>query len=78
MPSGSCGRLEAIEAARTGSIGCWTCVKGGDKVYHRGGGMVYHRHDEKGLNWEPDGVRSGAGIGSSGVSQESSGSSETW
>ena len=39
---------------------------------------MYHRHDEKGLNWEPGGVRSGAGVRSSGVSQESSGSSETW
>ena len=27
-------------------------------MYHRGGGIVYHRHDEKGLNWEPGGVRS--------------------
>ena len=53
-------------------------VKGGEKVYHRGGGIVHHRHDEKGLNWEPGGVRSGAGVRSSGVSQESSGSSETW
>ena len=53
-------------------------VKGGEKVGHRGGGIVYHRHDEKELNWEPDGVRSGAGVRSSGVSQESSGSSETW
>ncbi len=25
-------------------------VKGGEKVYHCGGGIVYHRHDEKGLN----------------------------
>ena len=47
-------------------------------VNNRGGGIVYHRHDEKGLNWELGGVRSGAGVGSSGVSQESSGSSETW
>ena len=39
---------------------------------------MYHRHDEKGLNWEPGGVRSGAGVCKSGVSQESSGSSETW
>ena len=52
-------------------------VKGGDKVFHRGGGIVYHQHDEKELNWEPGGVRSGAGVRSSGVSQESSGSSET-
>ena len=29
-------------------------------------------------NWEPGGVRSGAGIPSSGASQESSGSSEIW
>ena len=42
-------------------------VKGGDKVYHRGGGIVYHRHDEKELNWGPGGVRSGAGVRSSGV-----------
>ena len=52
--------------------------KGGEKVYHWGGGIVYHRHDEKGLNWESGGVRSGAGVRRSGVSQESSGSSETW
>ena len=37
-----------------------TFVKGGEKVYHCGGGIVYHRHDEKELNWEPGGVRSGA------------------
>ena len=53
-------------------------VKGGEKVYQCGGGIVYHRHDEKRLNWEPGGVRSGAGVRRSGVSQESSGSSETW
>ena len=53
-------------------------IKGGDKVFHRGGGIVYHPHDEKELNCEPGGVRSGAGVRSSGVSQESSGSSETW
>ena len=53
-------------------------VKGGEKVYHCGGGIVYHRHDEKGLNWEPGGIRSGAGVRSSGVSQESTGSSDTW
>ena len=33
---------------------------------------------EKGLNWEPGGIRSGAGVRSSGVSQESTGSSDTW
>ena len=60
---------EAVRAAR---------VKGGEKVYHCGGGIVYHRHDEKGLNWEPGGIRSGAGVRSSGVSQESTGSSDTW
>ena len=38
---------------------------------------MYHPHDEKELNWEPGGVRSGAGVRRSGVSQESSGSSET-
>ena len=27
--------------------------KGGEKVYHCGGGIVYHPHDEKELNWEP-------------------------
>ena len=53
-------------------------VKGGEKVFHCGGGIVYHRHDEKGLNWEPGGIRSGAGVRSSGVSQESTGSSDTW
>ena len=39
---------------------------------------MYHRHDEKGLNWEPGGIRSGAGVRSSRVSQESTGSSDTW
>ena len=39
---------------------------------------MYHRHDEKEPNWKPGLVRSGAGVRSSGVSQESSGSSETW
>ena len=39
---------------------------------------MYHPHDEKQLNWEPGGVRSGAGVRRSGLSQESSGSSETW
>ena len=39
---------------------------------------MYHPHDEKELNWEPGGVRSGAGVRRSGVSQEASGSSETW
>ena len=53
-------------------------VRGGEKVYQCGGGIVYHRRDEKRLNWEPGGVRSGAGVRRSGVSQESSGSSETW
>ena len=53
-------------------------VKGGEKVYHCGGGIVYDPHDEKELNWESGGVRSGAGVRRSGLSQESSGSSETW
>ena len=53
-------------------------VKGGEKVFHCGGGIVYHQNDEKELNWEPGGVRSGAGVRRSGLSQESSGSSETW
>ena len=39
---------------------------------------MYHRHDEKESNGEPGGVRSGAGVRSSGVSQETSGTSETW
>ena len=56
----------------------WRHVKGVEKVSHCGGGIVYHRHDEKELNWEPGGVRSGAGVRRSGLSQESSGSSETW
>ena len=51
-------------------------VKGSEKVYHCGGGIVYHRQDEKGLNWEPGVVRSRSP--QFGVSQESSGSSETW
>ena len=59
-------------------MGSLIAVKGGEKVYHCGGGIVYHRHDEKGLNWEPDGIRTGAGVRSSGVSQESTGSSDTW
>ena len=53
-------------------------VNGGGKVYHRGGGIMYHRHDEKESNGEPGGVSSRAGVRSSGVSQESSGSSEAW
>ena len=32
-------------------------VKGGEKVGYRGGENMYHRHDEKELNWEPGGVR---------------------
>ena len=63
---------------QTGGIGRGLFVKGGEKVFHCGGGIVYHRHDEKELNWEPGGVRSGAGVRRSGLSQESSGSSETW
>ena len=43
------------------------CVKGGDKVYHRGGEIVYLRHDEEELSWELGGVRSGAVVRSSGV-----------
>ena len=66
----------AFEASRRGTE--LVSVKGGEKVYHCGGGIVYHRHDEKGLNWEPGGIRSGAGVRSSGVSQESTGSSDTW
>ena len=68
--------VDAHEAARIGLVN--RVVKGGEKVYHCGGGIVYHRHDEKGLNWEPGGIRSGAGVRSSGVSQESTGSSDTW
>ena len=34
-------------------------VKGSERVYHVGGGIVYHPHDEKELNWEPGGVGSG-------------------
>ena len=30
-----------------------------------GGGIVYHRHDEEELNWEPGEVRLGAGVRSS-------------
>ena len=62
----------------TGSSCHWWLVNGGEKVGHCGGGIVYHRHDEKELNWEPGGVRSGSGARRSGLSQESSGSSETW
>ena len=39
---------------------------------------MYHRRDEKELNREPCGIRSGAVVRSPGVSQESSGSSEKW
>ena len=70
--------LNRIGATFGNSIFMGAFVKGGEKVYHCGGGIVYHRHDEKGLNWEPDGIRSGAGVRSSGVSQESTGSSDTW
>ena len=45
-------------------------VNCGEKVDHRGGGIVYHRHDEKGLNWEPDApidVKECCGIGLSSV-----------
>ena len=38
---------------------------------------MYHRQDEKGLNWEPGGVSSGSGVRRSGVNQGSSRSSET-
>ena len=34
-------------------------AKSVDKVFHRDGGTVYHRSDEKDLNREPDGVRFG-------------------
>ena len=51
-------------------------VKGGEKVYSCGGAKVFHWYDEKELDWEPGEVRSGAGVPSSGASQESSGSSE--
>ncbi len=44
---------------RLSSHGTRGAVKGGEKVGHRGGGIVYHQHDEKELNWEPGGVRSG-------------------
>ena len=67
-----------VRAERSGPSLSPQRVKGGEKVYHCGGGIVYHRHDEKGLNWEPGGIRSGAGVRSSGVSQESTGSSDTW
>ena len=53
-------------------------VKGGENVYHCGGGIMYHPHDEKELNWEPGGVRSGTGVRRSGLSQESSASSGAW
>ena len=53
-----------------------TDVKGGEKVYRCGEAKVFHWHDEKELDWEPGGVRSGEGVASSGVRQESSRSSE--
>ena len=73
-------RLDALSSVGliNWTQGGYPRVKGGEKVYHCGGGIVYHRHDEKGLNWEPGGIRSGAGVRSSGVSQESTGSSDTW
>ena len=50
------GKLGSSLEAAVSSAGRLT-VKGGDKVYHCGGGIVYHRHDEKEVNWEPGGVR---------------------
>ena len=75
---GTVYRMRASPGMTTISLTNDSIVKGGEKVYHCGGGIVYHRHDEKGLNWEPGGIRSGAGVRSSGVSQESTGSSDTW
>ena len=72
---GLLGPVQALGQPLKGVPGPGGSVKGGEKVYHCGGGIVYHRHDEKRLNWEPGGVRSGAGVRRSGVSQESS---ETW
>ena len=45
-----------------------TVVKGGEKVGHHGGGIVYHQHDGKELNWEQGWIRgpqsgSGSGVG---------------
>ena len=68
---GYSGRPDGNDPSATGSHNIGAFVKGGEKVYHCGGGIVYHRQDEKELNWEPGGVRSGAGVLSSGVSQES-------
>ena len=64
-------------APSAGGAGSWLQVRrtiggivnGGEKVDHRGGGIVYHRHDEKRLNWEPVRVRSGAGVRRSGVAR---------
>ena len=39
-------------------MGGWS-VKGDEKVYSCGGAKVSHWHDEKELDWEPGGVRSG-------------------
>ena len=36
-----------------GGDGAGDLVKGGEKAYTCGGGIVYHRHDEKELNREP-------------------------
>ena len=56
--SGCARRFGSRMDSRLGFI-----VKGGDRVGHWGGVIVYHRHDEKGLKWEPGGVMSGAGSG---------------
>ena len=53
-------------------------VKGGDKVYSRGGAKVSRLGDEKEPIREPGEDTSGAGVGSLGVSQESSGWSGSW
>ena len=59
-----------------------TCVKGGEKMYHCGGEKVPHRGDQKELRRELGGELGedtpGAGVVSSGVSQESSGWSGSW
>ncbi len=49
--------VEYLTAQQTFELTKASGAKGGEKVNHCGGGIVYHRHDEKGLNWEPGGVR---------------------
>ena len=64
QPKGALSAAQEVRATttlRTGTSSSKGGVKGGEKVYHCCGGIGLHLHDEKGLNLEPDEVRSGAG-----------------